>query len=239
MIPLNLAHRGASGYAPENTLSAIHLAQEMGADGVEIDVHLTADDHVVLLHDDTLDRTSTGLGAVQEKELTAVQKLDAGSWFSASFAGETIATLQQALTCGQDRLYFNIEIKWSPTVARLAAAVADILHRLLPSGLAVTSFDASALMEMKRLAPEIPLGLIFEGQTVDPASCPWPILSADFHLVDRVFVQSCHASHKKLYVWTVNEIADMERMIELGVDAVMTNYPDHMAEAIKHCIMAK
>ncbi len=227
--PLNLAHRGASGHAPENTLSAIKKAHDLGADGVEIDVQLTADEQVVLLHDDTLQRTSTGFGPAQEVNLTQLQQLDAGSWFSKAFFGECIPTLQQALDCAQNQLYFNIEIKSSATAPRLVAAVVDILRNHRPAGLAVTSFDTNTLEELTRLAPDIPSGFIFEEQLIDPTRSIWPILSADFHLINRDYVELCHALHKQIFVWTVNEQADMERMIAMGVDAVITNFPDRMA----------
>src|SRR5690625_6609337 len=116
MKPLIIAHRGASGNAPENTLAAFQLAVEEGADGIELDVHLSKDGELVVIHDDTLDRTTNGTGRVQDKDLDELKTYDAGSWFDSKFASERIPLLQEVIDILPDDVFLNVEIKNSPTV---------------------------------------------------------------------------------------------------------------------------
>ena len=112
--PLNFAHRGASGHAPANTMAAFLLAAEMGADGIELDVHLSADVELVVIHDHAVDSTTDGQGPVSALSLAELQQLDAGSWFAPRFAGERIPTLRQVLEAVGQRLLINVEIKVAP-----------------------------------------------------------------------------------------------------------------------------
>src|SRR5712691_12051383 len=109
---LIIAHRGASSYAPENTIAAFDLALQMGARHLELDVHLTCDDYLIVIHDDTLDRTTNGTGPVASQTLAALQTLDAGAWFGEAFAGARIPTLADVLTRYHGRAYLHIELKW-------------------------------------------------------------------------------------------------------------------------------
>src|SRR5579859_7074609 len=125
------AHRGASAYAPENTLAAFRLAHDLGADGVELDVHLTADDQLVVLHDDTLDRTTSGSGLVREHAYAEIAALSAGAWFSEAFADERIPLLSQVLDWAHDaHMGLSIELK-RPNAALGRAAYPDLAARVV------------------------------------------------------------------------------------------------------------
>ena len=228
---LNLAHRGASAYAPENTLAAVQVAMELGADGIEIDVHLTRDQEVVLLHDDLLQRTTNGVGAVQDFDLVELKTLDAGSWFSVAYVSEPIPTLQQVLRLASNRLFVNVEIKAEERVDILAAKVVDLLttHQ---TRCMITSFEQKALRAVAALGSSIPLGFIFKDRPQQALEVPWPILSADYHLLDAAWIHRCRQAKKQLFTWTVNESADMKAVLKLGVCGIMTNYPDRLSKLL-------
>ena len=124
----NIAHRGASSYAPENTFSAFDLALDIGVNDIELDVHFTKDHHIVVIHDDTVNRTTNGIGYVSEMTLDQLKKLDAGSWFGKDFADQQISTLTEILDkyCGQ--LNFHIEIK-ARNVPGLASETCDMVKK--------------------------------------------------------------------------------------------------------------
>lgn len=126
---LNIAHRGASAYAPENTFAAFDRALELNVSHVEMDVHLTRDGHIVVIHDDRVDRTTDGTGSVAERTLAELRALDAGSWFGAKFTGERIPTLDEVLQRYKDRLYLHIEIKARPAATGLASRTVDLVRR--------------------------------------------------------------------------------------------------------------
>lgn len=228
---LNLGHRGASGHAPENTLAAVQAAMELGAEGVEIDVHLTRDYEVVLLHDDLLQRTTNGIGAVQDFDLVELKTLDAGSWFSLAYVSEPIPTLQQVLRLASNRLFVNVEIKAEERVDILAAKVVELLttHQ---TRCMITSFDQKALRAVAALGSSIPLGFIFEDHPQQALEVPWPILSADYHLLDAAWINRCRQAKKRLFTWTVNETIDLKAILQLGVDGIMTNYPDRLSKLL-------
>ena len=124
-----IAHRGFSGAAPENTLAAVRAAIEVGADMVEIDVTLTSDGHIVVIHDETLDRTTTGSGRVSDFTLTELQRLDAGGWFAPRFAGERIPTLDQVLDEIEGRILLNVEIKSEAVERGIVTKVASAIRK--------------------------------------------------------------------------------------------------------------
>lgn len=161
---LNFAHRGASAQASANTLSAFRLAAELGADGVELDVQLSRDGEVVVIHDFTVDGTTNGSGAVVEKTLTELQTLDAGSWFDAAFAGERIPTLQEVMDAVGHRLLMNIEIKLPFTLANTGLE-AEVVRLIEDNGLVdrvlISSFHPLTLRRVKSLNRRIPTGLLY------------------------------------------------------------------------------
>ena len=152
-----IAHRGASSYAPENTLAAFDLALQMGARHIELDVDMTSDGHVVVIHDDTVDRTTNGSGPVTGHTLAALRALDAGSWFGAAFAGAQIPTLDEVLARYQGRAHVHTEIKGHTT--DLSHRTADLVrHHRMSDQVTITSFQRVRLEEVRAYAPELPTG---------------------------------------------------------------------------------
>ena len=174
---LNIAHRGASSAAPPNTLAAFEKAVELGADGIEFDVHLSADGVPVVIHDFTVDGTTDGSGRVAEMTLAQLEQLDAGSSFDPAFAGERIPTLVQVLeTCG-NRLLLNIELKdLSLRDSGLERAViAQVEQRGLGNRVILSSFNPFSLRRAKKIAPRIPVGLLYAPNLPLPcAAHGWP-----------------------------------------------------------------
>ena len=150
-----IAHRGASSYAPENTLAAFDLALQMGVRHIELDVDFTSDGHIVVIHDDTVDRTTNGSGPVTSHTLAALRALDAGSWFGAQFAGERIPTFDEVLARYKGRVHLHTEIKGrSPS---LSQRTADVIRKHGMEGqVTITSFQTVRLEEMRAYAPELP-----------------------------------------------------------------------------------
>jgi glycerophosphoryl diester phosphodiesterase len=239
---LNWAHRGASGHAPQNTLAAFRLAAEMGADGIELDVHLCADDHVVVIHNGTVDATTDGQGRVRDLTLDALQSLDAGSWHSPRFAGQRIPTLEQVFADVGQRLLINVEIKGElgrRTSGQLEAAVVQLIEaHALVDRVIVSSFFPGSLRWVRKLNPDIPLGFLYSGRVHKRLPLwfyrllvPYDALHPAYDLVDAAYVARA-GSKNPLNVWTVNDEADLRRMCELGVTGIITNYPDRLARIL-------
>jgi glycerophosphoryl diester phosphodiesterase len=239
---LNWAHRGASGHAPENTLAAFRLAAEMGADGIELDVHLSADGQVVVIHNGTVDATTDGQGRVRDLTLDGLQSLDAGSWYGPRFAGQRIPTLEQVFADLGQRLRINVEIKGerggAPAGQLEAAVVALIEARGLVERVIVSSFFPSSLRRVHKLNPDIPLGFLYAGRIqkwlppwVYRMLAPYDALHPAFGLVDAAYVARA-GREVPLNVWTVNDEAELRRMCGLGVAGIITNYPDRLARIL-------
>ena len=232
---LNLAHRGASTHAPENTLAAFQLAADQGADGIEFDAKVSRDGVVVILHDATVDRTTDGTGRVSTLSLAELKHLDAGAKFNSKFAGERIPTLEEIFDAVSDRLILNIELtNYASRDDELELKVIDLVaRRNLADRVMVSSFNPLSLRKVKQAAPHIVCGLLYSPDNPIYLRQTWgapliPDLEArhpEYSLVDADFVRKCHARGQKVNVWTVNEEADMWRMIEAGVDAIMTDRP--------------
>ncbi len=230
---LVMAHRGARGLAPENTLAAFRKAIEVGADSLELDVQPCATGELVVIHDSTLERTTSGHGTVAGTPFAALRALDAGSWFGPQFAGERIPTPGEALDLARGHLRVNIEIKTStPADQGVEARLAEeIRSRHMDCEVLISSFNPAALLRMKRLAPELPRALIYSQMTVFPLDLGFHALEAlhpQFHLASAAMVDLAHTRGLRVNVWTVNEPADMEAMIALGVDAITTDHPERL-----------
>ncbi|HHV20932.1 MAG TPA: glycerophosphodiester phosphodiesterase [Propionibacterium sp.] len=227
------AHRGASAYAPENTLPAFELAAEMGADGIELDVQLTADGEVVVIHDETLDRTTDATGRVGELTLAEIRRADASNGL-AGFGGTRVPTLAEVLeVVRRGRMVVNVELKnlteFYPGLERAALDV------IAASGMAerviVSSFNHWSLKTVQHLAPAMKVGVLLS----DGIYLPWEY-AADFGAAAihphwgflRVpgLVDYAHAAGVAVHVWTVNAETDLAAAISAGVDAVITNHPD-------------
>jgi len=222
-----VAHRGASGFAPENTLAAFSKAINMGADYVELDVQFTLDEKVVVIHDPTLERTTNFVGNVSDFTLTELQKADAGSWFSEDFSNEKVPTLEQVLDLVSGRLQLNVEIKNREEYSTIVDKVIHILKKNLFHDVFISSFSRDIIELVKEIDQSIQTGYLFEHKLLKHIyEGNWEFLCASHLLVNREFFNKAREYGKRLFVWTVNKNHEMEKMIELGVDGIITNYPD-------------
>jgi len=219
--PLRIAHRGASARAPENTLAAFKEAIRLGADLIECDVHLSADEVPMIIHDDTVERTTNGRGAVCALACARLRRLDAGAWFSSRFRGERIPTLEEALECARGRCGLNIEIKEPPGRRRAASPAA----RAAAGPASVTRAVARALKrtgfkDLVIVSSFSPLALRAAHRTVGlDAVHPHVRLAAPRR------VRLAHRLGLRVLFWTVNDVRLMRRLLALGCDGLMTDDP--------------
>jgi glycerophosphoryl diester phosphodiesterase len=226
---INCAHRGASGHAPENTIAALEKAIVQGATMAEIDIQQTVDDKFAVFHDDLLDRTTNGAGPLWEKTLAELQTLDAGSWFGLEYAGERIPSLEEVLETTRGRLPLNIELKLHGHERQLVELVIRTLHdNNIEDHCLVTCFDHKVAVAVKQADSALTVGVILGKQQYTDRifDLPVDVLSVEKSLVDSEFMAAAREAAKKVHVWTVNDPEEMNRLIGLGVDAVITNYPD-------------
>ena len=241
------AHRGASGYAPENTVSAIKKALAIGVDRIEIDVQQTSDGVVVLLHDKTLNRTTNANGKVGEMTFAQLKEVRANAEFENEFPNELIPTLEQVFKLLDGTTEFVIEIKaGDKTYPGIEDNVAALIKKYKAEKWAlVHSFNDKVLERLHKNYPSIRLqklfvsysgGLMldFKLHAINLSEYDYvegfgiSLSSAKKKLIDKI-----HALDKKVHVWTVNDQADIQRMIDLGVDGIISNYPDKVNELLK------
>ncbi|ANU24873.1 glycerophosphodiester phosphodiesterase [Planococcus donghaensis] len=254
---LNIAHRGASGHAPEHTMFAYQLGKEMHGDYIEVDLQMTKDGVLIAMHDEKVDRTTNGSGYVKDMTLADIKKLDAGSWFNAAYPeksqsqyeGVKVPTLEEVIeTFGKNSRYY-IETKAPEVYPGMEKELVRVLkkHKLngqntQSSKVIVQSFSQESLLEMNSLAPEIPL--------VQLISYSKPALISDAELtiikeyaigvgmnhkrIDRAYVEQVRHHGLLIHPYTVNKRADMERLMEWGVTGMFTNYPDVLEAVLKN-----
>ncbi len=230
--PLIVAHRGAARAAPENTLAAFRAAMYLGADGIEFDVQRTADGALVIMHDSTLERTTSGRGRLPDWRLSDLKALDAGSWFRASAAGERIPTLDETIAAVPAPARLFAEIKQGPAFDEgIAGALADRLGQLDTAGRCeVSSFDHPSLKQFRAAAPNIPTGILYSARLIDPVAAAGlagaQALHPDWELIAPDLVPLAHSHGLAVVTWTVNAADQMERLAAMEVDAIITDLPD-------------
>ncbi len=233
--PLNLGHRGASAAAPANTLAAFRLALELGADGFELDVQLTADNELVVIHDFSVDHTTGGSGLVRLKTLAEIKKLDAGVRFAPRFAGERIPTLREVFAMAGKGPFINVEIKTiSPRGNGLEPRLIALIREYgLGERLVVSSFNPFALWRMRRLAPDLKLALLYADDLAVYLRDRWlaflshpNALNPKYTMATTDHVRWAQAHGYGLYVWTVDDEVEMRRLASLGVTGIISNKPD-------------
>lgn len=229
------AHRGASGLAPENTLAAMLKAMQLGADYAELDVQEIADGSLVIFHDDTLQRTTNLNGHIWKMTQDEIKKADAGSWFHTEFAGEPIPTLQTVIDAVRSKMKLNIELKLHGHEKRLVEQVVELVQENdFVSQCMLTSFDRESVRKVKQLNPAITTGFIFsEMPEEDIFNAEFEIFSVHKRVVTAEFVTKAHEHQKKVHVWTVNEPEEMQKLIGMQVDGIITNYPHVLTELLK------
>jgi glycerophosphoryl diester phosphodiesterase len=238
-LPKVIAHRGASAAAPENTLAAFRRAAEEGAAWIECDVKLTADGRPVVIHDDMLDRTTDGGGPVADAPLDTVGALDAGGWFGPEFRGEPVPTLEETLDLlAELGLGANLEIKPCPGRDR---ETAEVIGRVVAAQgrdvpVLFSSFAREALAAARDVAPSVPRGLLVEAlpddwreeaETLDVVA-----IHADHATLSPEQVATMHAAGYRVLAWTVNDDTRARALVDMGVDAVITDVPARMKTAL-------
>lgn len=229
--PLVIAHRGASAYAPENSLVACGLAIDMGADVVEVDVQLSADRKVICFHDARLDRLTSASGQVSKMTFKELRQLRLGGETSE----ERIPLLEEVIEICRGKVRLLIEIKsrgGSPV--ELVRQVAEVLRRSGAESFSVlASFDRIALEHAASLVPKVPLALIINRfHSPGVIAEPWPLLAVHEAIVDRNLVDTVHQAGKRIFVWTVDDESRMATFVRLGVDGVVTNRPDRLLDLL-------
>lgn len=226
---LNIAHRGASGHYPENTLAAFAAAIEMSVAMCELDVHLTRDGIAVVIHDATVARTTNTIGVVAAMTLTELQRADAGIRSGRQFAGQRIPTLDEVFCLAAGRCGLNIELKGAGT----EAAVCELIntHDAITTSL-ISSFDWAMLARVREIDSRIRLGLLAKDRPqhlLDTASVMRAYaINPHVDMVDDNLCAAAHARGLKLYAWTCDDPRGMRRLIADGADGIMTNYPERL-----------
>ncbi|MEJ3743502.1 glycerophosphodiester phosphodiesterase family protein [Actinomycetes bacterium KLBMP 9797] len=231
-MPSVVAHRGYSAVAPENTLAAVAAALASGADYVEIDVHSTADGVPVVLHDDTVDRTTDGTGAVAALPATYVTGLDAGTWHSPGYAGQRVPTLDQVLDLmAGSTAGLLLEVKGPRTGSEVAAIVAAVARHRCTDRTILQSFDEQVLRDARSSAPELRRALLRDDLDADPVAAARSVGAVSYHpylpalLARPETVAELNAAGLGVMVFTVDDPADWATLVALGVDAIITNRP--------------
>ena len=239
-----IGHRGACGHAPENTLASLRMARGLGVDCVEFDVRITSDGIPVLLHDDSLDRTTDAAGLLSDCRLEALTGVDAGTWFAATFRGEKLPTLEEAVhVLVEEELRANVEIKGSPgQEAATAAAAVQVLMRCWPEEMPLpllSSFAPACLASARQVAPKLPRALLFEEV---PANWPQQLralgcegLHCHHHAASSSLVGAIREAGFACRVYTVNEAERAAELASMGVDAIVTDFPDRLLAAMRAC----
>ncbi|MFX3619441.1 MAG: glycerophosphodiester phosphodiesterase [Sporolactobacillus sp.] len=228
-----IAHRGSKANRPENTLSAFEEAKRVGSDGIELDVHLTKDQEIVVMHDEKVNRTTNGKGQIKNFTLNELKALDAGSWFSPKYKGEKVPRLVEVLDLLSDYSgVLNIEFKTDKNIypgieARVFRLIQDYRHDL---PVVYSSFNHESLMRLKKIDPHADIALLLWERLVEPWRYTEQVGATAQHLWEpsafSETTQQLHDHHIKVRAWTVNKPKNMHHAFDLGVDAIITDYPE-------------
>ena len=235
---LVIAHRGASGHAPENTLAAFRKAVALGATFIETDLQLSRDAHFVAIHDGTVNRTTNGRGSVHDLTLAELRNLDAGSWFGSQFSGERIPTLEEILQFSKKNdVVFYLEMKPGGSWGGEHALIGALRESGEIARAAVISFDVSLVLNLRKIEPTMMTGLLYDGQIEKPVEKAVEIgarqLVARGDLVTPALLEQARKKDLQVVCWTVNHPAHMRMLIEAGVAGIMSDYPDRLVAALK------
>jgi glycerophosphoryl diester phosphodiesterase len=234
IVPLLLiAHRGASGYAPENTLAAFRKAVAMGLSFIETDLQLSRDARFVAIHDDTVNRTTNGQGSVHDLTLAELRRLDAGSWFGSSFVGERIPTLEEILEFAKRHdIVFYLELKPGGSWGGEHALIGALRESGEFARVVVISFDSALVAAVRRVEPTLLTGLLSDGQIEKPIEKALEIGARQLvirgDLVTPAMIVEAKRNDLQVICWTVNHPAHMRLLASAGVAGIMSDYPDRL-----------
>ena len=232
---LSIAHRGASGYAPENTFAAFRRALAMGVAFIETDLQLSRDARLVAMHDATVNRTTNGQGAVHDMTLAELRRLDAGSWFGSEFSGERIPTIEEILQFAKKHdVVFYLEMKPSGSWGGEHALISALRDSGEIARTVVISFDAGILAGVRKIEPTLMTGLLFDGQIEKPLEKALEIgarqVAVRGDLVTARLLKEARERDLQVVCWTVNQPAHLRLLAQAGVDGIMSDYPDRLVE---------
>jgi len=235
---LVIAHRGASGHAPENTLAAFKKAVAMGATFIETDLQMSRDARLVAIHDATLNRTTNGEGLVHNMTLAHLRQLDAGSWFGSEYAGERIPTLEELLAFSKKNdVVFYLELKPQGSWGGEHALIGALRESGEIPRVVVISFDASVVLNLRKIEPTLMTGLLYDGQIENPIEKAVEVgarqLLVRGDLVTPVLLAAARKKDLQVVCWTVNHPAHMRALIGAGIDGIMSDYPDRLAATLQ------
>lgn len=237
--PMKIGHRGAAGYCPENTFSSFYNALELGVDYLEIDVQLSRDGELVVIHDPTVNRTTNGKGKVKDLTLKELQSLDAGSWFDAKFAGEKIPAFNAFLDEFAGQAGLLIELKKPSLYPNIEVKLAsELMKRGLSAGkndeIIVQSFDRNALKRFHNLLPSVPIGVLVKKlggngiSTKDLQSFSEyaSYVNPKITMVNKRLIKRIHQHGFKTIIWTVKKKSEAKMLSRLGIDGIVSDFPD-------------
>lgn len=231
---LVIGHRGALGYAPENTMASFQKGLETGVDLIELDIHMTRDGELVVMHDANVERTTDGHGRIKDKTLAEVKKLDAGVHFDARFRGERVPTLEEVLAWAKGRIPLAIEIKGDPLPAPgIEAKMIDLVraYGMLGDVMAI-SFHHPVVRRVKELEPAMATGVLYSACLADPVGAARAALADSlrpywmYWTADQV--RAVHEAGLTASTWNADDEDLMEYLVGLGVDSIGSNYPDRL-----------
>lgn len=235
---LVIAHRGAAGEAPENTLAAFRLGLEQGCSAIELDIHLSKDGELVVIHDATLNRTTDRKGSVNELTYAEISGADAGRWFHEKYEGERVPLLDEVFDLTPPEVMINVEIKNSYG-RKIEPALAQLMkkkNRL--QNVVVSSFDHKSLLYLKLLEPETKIGLLYDINAARHATlaaglgAPVYSLHPNFKRIGKEDVRDAVAQGLQVYPYTINDEKQMAEAIDYGVSGIITDYPARLRKVM-------
>jgi glycerophosphoryl diester phosphodiesterase len=243
MIELNYAntgkilvqgHRGAMGYAPENTMSSFVLGYELGADLIELDIHLSADNKIFVMHDSDVSRTTNGLGYIENLTSSELEILDAGSWFSDKYKGEKIPLLKDVLEWAHDKINLIIEIKGNPQPNNLICEelLKQVYEYSMSDQVMVISFYHQSVKDIKILDSSIATGILYTGSPIHP--CKMAIdayaesIRPSIKYLTKEIADKAHKDGLCVSAWIGNTEKEFQTFVDAGVDSIGCNYPDRL-----------
>ena len=238
---LVIAHRGASGWAPENTIPAFQKADGLRADMIEFDIQYTADQHIIVIHDRTVDRTTNGTGKVIEKTLAELRKLDAGAWYDDKFTGTRIPTFRETLSTISGSVRLNIELKHYDTENSMfeqeVAAIAtefDLLNRAI-----FAARHPESIKRLREFLPGINCVLLQKERTEDEyvealQKLDLKVAQIRRQSMNQAFIDRLHDLEIAVNLFYADEKEEMKQFIDMGIDGILTNYPDRLRELLDH-----
>ncbi len=236
-----IGHRGAKGYAPENTVPSFEKGIECKANMIEFDVRLTRDGHIVIMHDATVNRTTNGTGLVSQLTLKQIKKLDAGVWFSPKFEGTQVPTLEEAIASIKGKAKFDIEVKKDSysNKAIEEKLVGEILKNNILDDTVVISFDLSSLERIKEIEPHLRVGFLFSqdydfGQGLkEILAIGGKAIHVEYPHLTTHLVSKAHRDGILVRPWNPNDKKQMSKLIRMGVDGIGTDFPDILRSLVE------